>query len=148
MGNGMAGVASKLDADSIMVCADHTNYKEWEFIYDPSQWKPPAKPNTQVGVPIGNSQNSASSGSSGPVGSSAIGSSPFGGSPIGNNPIGQPGTTGAFGAGNITTGGPGGGPGGTGPTTATQGQQGPVPGQSNQGNFGKVCGMEARPGIR
>lgn len=43
-GSGIAGVASQADADSIMVYNDHTNYKEWEFIFDFSKWKPPQDP--------------------------------------------------------------------------------------------------------
>jgi hypothetical protein len=35
MGGGIAGVASTADADSIMVYNDHSNYGEWEFVYDP-----------------------------------------------------------------------------------------------------------------
>jgi hypothetical protein len=65
IGGGIAGVASKMDDDSIMVCADHTNYQEWEFIFDPSKWRAPADPRkTVVGTPAGN--NSSSSPSTGP----------------------------------------------------------------------------------
>jgi type II secretory pathway pseudopilin PulG len=59
IGGGIAGVASKLDDDSIMVCADHTNYKEWEFIFDPSKWRGPADPRKAlVGTPAGNGSSS------------------------------------------------------------------------------------------
>ena len=34
LGGGVAGVASKKDAESIRIYNDRTNYKEWEFIYD------------------------------------------------------------------------------------------------------------------
>ena len=44
MGGGIAGVASKMDAEGIMVYNDRTNYKEWEFIFDPSKWRPPPNP--------------------------------------------------------------------------------------------------------
>jgi type II secretory pathway pseudopilin PulG len=37
IGGGIAGVASKLDAEGIKVYNDRTNYTEWEFIYDFSQ---------------------------------------------------------------------------------------------------------------
>ena len=36
-GAGIAGFASKAEADSIMVYNDHSNYSEWEFIYDPQR---------------------------------------------------------------------------------------------------------------
>ena len=39
LGSGIAGVASKIDAEGIKVYAERTNYKEWEFIYDQSQDK-------------------------------------------------------------------------------------------------------------
>ena len=53
MGNGIAGVASKAEGDSIMVYADHSNYNEWEFIYDPMKFVVPPNPNTgsSVGTP-------------------------------------------------------------------------------------------------
>jgi len=44
IGGGIAGVASKADSEGIMVYNAKTNYKEWEFIFDPSKWKPPANP--------------------------------------------------------------------------------------------------------
>jgi type II secretory pathway pseudopilin PulG len=47
-GAGIAGVASNLDADSIMVYADHTNYSEWEFIFD-GKFVPPPMPNSGAG---------------------------------------------------------------------------------------------------
>jgi len=46
IGSGIAGVASKADAEGIMVYKDQTNYKKWEFIFDPTKWKPPANPLT------------------------------------------------------------------------------------------------------
>jgi type II secretory pathway pseudopilin PulG len=74
IGGGIAGVASNLDADSIMVCGDHTNYKEWEFIFDPSKWRAPANPNNKVlGTPIGNSATS-SAGSPSSISTSTVGS--------------------------------------------------------------------------
>ena len=139
IGGGVAGVASTVDADSIMVCGDHTNYHEWEFIYDPSKWKPPSNPNTKLGgTPAGNS-NTASGMNTGSMGSPI-------GTPIGTPIGGGPGATQA---------GPGGGPGigsigGTGNAVQNMGMQpqgqGGMPGQ--QGSFGSVCGMEARPGAR
>ena len=45
IGGGIAGVASTVDAESIMVYNNHTNYTEWEFIFDPSkQHYPPPNP--------------------------------------------------------------------------------------------------------
>jgi type II secretory pathway pseudopilin PulG len=44
MGSGIAGVASKADADSIMVYNTHTNYSGWEFIFDFTKYRPPANP--------------------------------------------------------------------------------------------------------
>jgi hypothetical protein len=68
-GGGIAGFASKLDADAIMTCADHTNYSEWEFIFDPSKWKGPADPRkTAIGTPAG----SLASGGSNPGGGTGL----------------------------------------------------------------------------
>jgi len=48
VGGGIAGVASKADQEGIMVYNDHTNYKEWEFIFDPAKWRPPPNPLSQA----------------------------------------------------------------------------------------------------
>jgi type II secretory pathway pseudopilin PulG len=37
MGGGIAGVASKHDAEGIKIYKEKTNYKEWEFVYDPAK---------------------------------------------------------------------------------------------------------------
>jgi hypothetical protein len=51
IGGGIAGVASKMDADSIMVYRDRTNYAEWEFIFDPSKQRfPPPNPVNGAGI--------------------------------------------------------------------------------------------------
>jgi hypothetical protein len=34
IGGGIAGVASKLEAEGIKVYNDRTKYNEWEFVYD------------------------------------------------------------------------------------------------------------------
>jgi hypothetical protein len=34
IGGGIAGVASKSDQSGVMVYHGHTNYREWEFIFD------------------------------------------------------------------------------------------------------------------
>jgi type II secretory pathway pseudopilin PulG len=59
MGAGIAGVASNADSEGIMVYNDRTNYKEWEFIYDPTKVRPipnpltgaPGTPASQMGTP-------------------------------------------------------------------------------------------------
>lgn len=40
IGGGIAGVASKAEGDSIMVYNEHSDYSEWEFVYDPMKDKP------------------------------------------------------------------------------------------------------------
>lgn len=37
IGGGIAGVATKLEAEGIKVYGDRTKYNEWEFVYDPRQ---------------------------------------------------------------------------------------------------------------
>ena len=37
MGVGIVGVASKVDAEGIKIYKDRTNYKEWEFVFDPAK---------------------------------------------------------------------------------------------------------------
>jgi hypothetical protein len=49
MGSGIAGVASTMDSESIMLVNDRSNYKEWEFIFDPTKVKP--IPNPLNGTP-------------------------------------------------------------------------------------------------
>lgn len=91
MGGGIAGFASTVDQDSIMVYNDQTNYGLWEFVFDPMKVKPIPNPNTgpvgtpasQIGNQIGTPANQ--------VGQPA-GQNPFGGnqSPFGQNPMGPP----------------------------------------------------------
>jgi len=45
LGNGIAGVASNAEGDSIMVYNDHTKYEEWEFIFDPQKQRQIPNPN-------------------------------------------------------------------------------------------------------
>ncbi|HWC98920.1 MAG TPA: type II secretion system protein [Candidatus Sulfopaludibacter sp.] len=68
-GAGIAGVASNLDADSIMTYADHTNYSEWEFVYD-GRFVPPPPPNSgSGGTAVNQMGNMAGSSSPGtPIG--------------------------------------------------------------------------------
>jgi hypothetical protein len=37
LGGGIVGIASKLDREGIKIYKERTNYKEWEFVYDPNQ---------------------------------------------------------------------------------------------------------------
>ena len=46
VGGGIAGVASKSESPAIMVYNDHTNYNEWEFVFDLTKQKPVQNPNT------------------------------------------------------------------------------------------------------
>jgi hypothetical protein len=45
MGSGIAGVASTVKSDSIMIYHDQEKYNEWEFVYDPSKERPLPNPN-------------------------------------------------------------------------------------------------------
>ena len=120
IGGGIAGVASNADADSIMVYYDHTNYSEWEFIFDPTKWHAPPNPNvgtvgtaaSQLGSSVNNLNSgingtgaSMTSGLGGPMGGGALGGgAPGGGAPGGGAmPGGQMGTSGAgqFGGGGL-----------------------------------------------
>jgi hypothetical protein len=51
MGGGMAGVASKVESDSIMIYNDREKYNEWEFVYDPTKERP--LPNPAGGGSVG-----------------------------------------------------------------------------------------------
>jgi hypothetical protein len=86
MSGGIAGVASKYEADGIMVIADRTAINEWEFIYDQTKDLPTANPlGGGPGRPVNGNQN-------------------------GTNPAGGPGGM----PGGMGPGGPGRGPGGGG----------------------------------
>jgi hypothetical protein len=77
IGGGIAGIASKADSGSIMVYSDHSNYKEWEFIYDPMKDRPPPNPLTGAGIPaaqLGNTSGQSSPGTP----ASQLGSTPQG----------------------------------------------------------------------
>jgi hypothetical protein len=91
IGSGMAGVASKMDAEGLMVYNDRTNYKEWEFVYDPTKDRPRQDPRSmlvgnQMGTPStptpgttttpsqsGTFRQSGQSGTSGQMGTSGTG---------------------------------------------------------------------------
>jgi hypothetical protein len=58
IGGGMAGVASKMDSEGLMVYNDRTNYKEWEFVYDPTKDRPRQDPRAMlVGNQMGTPSN-------------------------------------------------------------------------------------------
>ncbi|HXS96291.1 MAG TPA: type II secretion system protein [Candidatus Limnocylindrales bacterium] len=91
IGGGIAGFASTLDADSIMVYNDHTNYSQWEFVFDPTKFRKPPPPNGGlVGTAISSIGSMPTGGPGGtPVTSMAPGGNMNGGS--------MPGPGGAFG---------------------------------------------------
>jgi len=62
MGAGIAGVGlpSTMDDESIMLYNDRSNYKEWEFVYDPTKERP--LPNPNGGAAIGTSASQIGSG--------------------------------------------------------------------------------------
>jgi hypothetical protein len=44
VGGGVAGVASKFEAEGIMVISDRTAINEWEYIFDTSKYRRPGNP--------------------------------------------------------------------------------------------------------
>jgi len=97
MGSGIAGFASTADATGIKVYHDRTNYKEWEFIFDPAKIPPLQNPlGGGAGTPA-----SAMGGIGGqPIGTpvtsigSGFGSTPSSPSPgFGSPSLGNPGYT-------------------------------------------------------
>jgi len=104
MPSGMAGVASKVDSDGLMVYNDRTNYKEWEFVYDPTKDRPRQDPRSmlvgnQLGTPAGSTPGTAAPSSQ---------ASPF--SQAGTTgAAGQTGANGQTGTSSNTSGGQGGG---------------------------------------
>ena len=98
-GAGIAGIASKHDAEGIKLVNERSNIKEWEFVYDPAQDKSGQKAGTgQVPNVNGNSNTNNSNNSNGnnnngnKPSSTGSGTSPFGsGTPFGQgSPYGQP----------------------------------------------------------
>ena len=135
MGGGIAGVASKAEGESIMVYADHTDYGEWEFIYDPMKFVAPTNPNSGGGV--GTPAQQLGSSSTGPNITNQVGTpvSNIGGG-IGGAGAGTGGiTTASFGAPGV--GGVQGAPGSTG-TGAPSG--------GSSGAFGQAGPPDIRPG--
>ena len=104
IGGGIAGVASNADAASIKVYNDHSNYKEWEFIFDPTKMQNVPNPlsgavgtpasalgstgGQQIGTPassLGSGFGSTGSSGFGSSGFGSSGSSSFGGTPVTSN---------------------------------------------------------------
>jgi len=80
-GAGIAGVASKYEAQGIKIYKDHAKYNEWEFIYDPRQ--------EIVGLAGAQPQPSGDqTGLSGSPGFSTQGATPMGSQP--GTPTGTP----------------------------------------------------------
>ena len=53
LGGGIAGVASKYEAEGIMVINDRTAINEWEYIFDATKYRVPPNPvNGTVGTPM------------------------------------------------------------------------------------------------
>jgi hypothetical protein len=133
MGGGIAGVASKAEGESIMVYADHSDYGEWEFIYDPMKFVAPPNPNT--GSSVGTPAQQLGSSATGPGITNQVGT------PVTNMAGGIGG--GGLGGSGITTAGfgsPGGGgvPGATGSTGSTAG--------GGSAGFGQAGPPDIRPG--
>ncbi len=135
MGGGIAGVASKAEGESIMVYADHTDYSEWEFIYDPTKFVVPANPNT--GSAVGTPAQQLGSSATGPNITNQVGT------PVANigGGIGGAGS----GAGGITTAGFG-APGAGGVPGAPGSTGTGAPGGGSSGAFGQAGPPDIRPG--
>ena len=53
IGGGIAGVASKYEAEGIMVINQRTKINEWEYIFDATKWRAPPNPvSGTVGTPL------------------------------------------------------------------------------------------------
>jgi hypothetical protein len=113
VGAGIAGVASTSKSPAIMIYNDHTNYNEWEFLFDITKQKKTANPNGVVGTPA-QALGSTPGGIPGiPVGAAQPGAatatataSPFGAPGQSSSPFGTT-TTGPASATGTTTGTPG-----------------------------------------
>jgi hypothetical protein len=123
VGGGMAGVASKMDSEGLMVYNDRTNYKEWEFIYDPTKDRPRQDPRAML---VGNQMGTPSN--------TAAGNTTPSSQPAAFNQPAQTGTNALTGPGAPT---------GTSGQTGTNGQAGTPanPGTSSQGGA-----VDIRPG--
>jgi type II secretory pathway pseudopilin PulG len=135
MGGGIAGIASKAEGESIMVYADHSDYGEWEFIYDPTKFVMPPNPNTGSGP--GSPAQQLGSSTTGPNIMNQVGT------PVTSLPGANSGANGASGFGaSAGIGGPGMGgvPGASGPTGTGAPGGGAAPG------FGQAGPPDIRPG--
>ena len=100
IGGGIAGVASTADDEGIKIYKDHTNYKEWEFIYDYTKDGGPNSSLANGNLPQNTNQNGPSglnnnnspgnSPGGGPTGPPPTSTGPFGQTPFGQPPFGQP----------------------------------------------------------
>ncbi len=104
IGSGIAGVASKAEGESIMVYADHTDYSEWEFLYDPIKFKPPQNPNTGSSVGTPAQQLGSSANATGPNVMNQVGT-PAANLAGGIGAMGAGGASGATGSSGAPTGG-------------------------------------------
>jgi hypothetical protein len=68
LGGGIAGVASKHDAEGIKIYNEKTNYKEWEFVYEPAKELQKALGGMAGQIPGMNNQNNGFGNSSGQSG--------------------------------------------------------------------------------
>jgi hypothetical protein len=84
IGGGIAGVASTADSDSILVYSERTNYKEWEFVYDPTKDRGPPNPLTGAGIPAAQLGNPGTPSTPG-VGAPGTVQQPAGASPFGSS---------------------------------------------------------------
>jgi hypothetical protein len=86
MGGGIAGVASTVEDEGIMVYNDHSKYNEWEFVYDPTKDRP--LPNPNGGATVGTPASQLGS----PAGTTPAGTNPFGAAGPGSTTL-NPGQT-------------------------------------------------------
>jgi hypothetical protein len=99
MAGGMAGVASKMDSEGLMVYNDRTNYKEWEFVYDPAKDRPRQDPRAmlvgnQMGTPSNSTPGSATQSNQQPGAFNQSGQTGTNAQAISNNQTGTNGQTG------------------------------------------------------
>jgi hypothetical protein len=105
VGGGIAGFASNSDGDAIMIYHDQTTYGNWEFVYDPTKWKPPPNPSSgTVGTAAAQLGSIPGSTPGSPAGTPLSNTqpavqNPFGQAPFGQNPQGASPQTPGFGMG-------------------------------------------------
>ena len=69
IGGNIIGVGSKINKKSFMIYQKAKNYRQFEFIWDPSQDLTVGRASTGIGTPIGNQNNTTSPAGSSPFGS-------------------------------------------------------------------------------